>query len=102
MVPKFGARNANLREKGDSSGFVFFRQNSPGKWSASFALLGNGSTIARPWNGAQAFRRNDVTCFLTEAVDAVADPFQGAVDFEEFIVFRCEFGPQHITTDVFA
>ena len=38
-------------------------------------------------------------CVLTEAVDAIADPLQDAVDFEEFIAFRWEFGPQNMTVE---
>ena len=70
----------------------------PGRcaWRALFPLLGNVTAVTGPRGGPKSFRRDSMTGFIAESVDAVVDTLECAIDLEEFVFDQQQAGPQSI------
>ena len=65
-----------------------------------FAGGGCVAAIPRPRHGSQPLRGDRAPGDFAEAIHAVADPLQGAIDLEQLIVLRAEFRPQQVTVSL--
>lgn len=69
--------------------------------AGALVVFGGEATVSGPGDGAEAFGGNTAAGFLAIAVDAFADAVERAIDFEEFVFFGAEFGPEQIAVELF-